>query len=106
MEEDFSRFLQAGGQITWDDWKRFSPEQKNIAIKWKLDFLSFLLMQAKYTMAPGIEEKLAIADQMKEFDGGALSQTLRVLINKMALQIQREKDNVGETSAKTNGIQS
>ncbi|RME79897.1 MAG: hypothetical protein D6785_10880 [Planctomycetota bacterium] len=96
-EQSIKKFYEAGGRPTWKEWCSWTEEQKKEAIETMEKIKTLEILFLRFALAPTISEKLAVAEEMAEFDGGELAREVRRQINLLNLA-----KNEHPTTIKTN----
>ena len=84
--EGVSEFYMAGGRPTYQDWKTWDQAEKESASLSYSRLQQFDHLVRRLDMAQDDCQKLAIAEELREFDGGELARSLRMEMNRRALQ--------------------
>lgn len=83
---DISSFYAAGGRPTAKEWASWTQEQRELAMICQSRLTNYYLLLFRFSISNDHVEKLAIADEMKEFDSGSISRSIRQGINRRAME--------------------
>ncbi len=85
-EKDIPLFYRAGGRPTWKEWEEWTDYEKKMALETAEQIRTIETLVFRFSLSSSLEEKLAIAEEMAQFDGGELAREIRRQINAMELK--------------------